>query len=298
MPYATTDDGVKLYYEETGTGTPIVFVHEFAGDHRSWEPQVRHFCAALPLHRLQRARLSALRRAGGRRQLFAGARARRHPRGARCTGDRQGAHRRPVDGRLRHAAFRLHLSATARCRSSSPAAATARSPSEREKFRAEAEAIAAALADRRHGRRSPRTTRYGPTRVQFENKDPRGFAEFKAMLAEHSAVGAANTQLGVQRERPSLYDLTRRCAAHRADAGHHRRRGLALPRARHPDEAEHPDGRAGGDAEQRPRHQSRGAGRSTAWSAISSTRSRPAAGQRAIRAPSAPDRPACANCSY
>ena len=43
MPYATTDDGVKLYYEETGTGTPIVFVHEFAGDVRSWEPQLRYF---------------------------------------------------------------------------------------------------------------------------------------------------------------------------------------------------------------------------------------------------------------
>src|SRR5262249_45342701 len=48
---------------------------------------------------------------------------------------------------------------------------------------------------------------YGPTRVQFENKDPRGFAEFKRMLAGHSALGSANTQLGVQRERPSLYDL-------------------------------------------------------------------------------------------
>jgi hypothetical protein len=35
MPYATTDDVVKLYYEETGCGTPIIFVHEFAADHRS-----------------------------------------------------------------------------------------------------------------------------------------------------------------------------------------------------------------------------------------------------------------------
>ena len=43
--------------------------------------------------------------------------------------------------------------------------------------------------------------------MQFENKDPRGFAEFKAQLAEHSALGARNTQLGVQRERPSLYEL-------------------------------------------------------------------------------------------
>jgi pimeloyl-ACP methyl ester carboxylesterase len=44
--------------------------------------------------------------------------------------------------------------------------------------------------------------------VQFENKDPRGFNEFKRQLAEHSAVGARNTQLGVQGQRPSLYDLT------------------------------------------------------------------------------------------
>src|SRR5689334_19028207 len=43
MPHLTTDDGVKLYYEETGRGIPIVFIHEFAGDYRSWEQQVRYF---------------------------------------------------------------------------------------------------------------------------------------------------------------------------------------------------------------------------------------------------------------
>ena len=43
MPHVTADDGVRLYYEEAGSGRPIVFVHEFAGDHRSWEPQLRHF---------------------------------------------------------------------------------------------------------------------------------------------------------------------------------------------------------------------------------------------------------------
>ena len=110
MPHLTTDDGVKLYYEETGKGIPIVFIHEFAGDYRSWEQQVRYFGALLPLHRGQCARLSALRCAEGRREVFAGARARRHPRGARCAQDRQGAHRRPVDGRVRDLAFRLHLS--------------------------------------------------------------------------------------------------------------------------------------------------------------------------------------------
>jgi pimeloyl-ACP methyl ester carboxylesterase len=43
MPHITTDDDVKLYYQEVGTGIPIVFVHEFAGDVRSWEAQFRHF---------------------------------------------------------------------------------------------------------------------------------------------------------------------------------------------------------------------------------------------------------------
>src|SRR5438132_192302 len=43
MPYAPTQDGIRLYYEETGAGRPVIFVHEFAGDLRSWEPQLRHF---------------------------------------------------------------------------------------------------------------------------------------------------------------------------------------------------------------------------------------------------------------
>src|SRR5215203_5274708 len=43
MPYATAEDGVKLYFEETGSGRLVIFVHEFAGDYRSWEPQMRHF---------------------------------------------------------------------------------------------------------------------------------------------------------------------------------------------------------------------------------------------------------------
>ena len=43
MPTLAADDGVKLYYEEAGSGTALLFVHEFAGDHRSWEPQLRHF---------------------------------------------------------------------------------------------------------------------------------------------------------------------------------------------------------------------------------------------------------------
>ena len=43
MLHATAEDGVKLYYEEAGAGAPILFVHEYAGDWRSWEPQMRFF---------------------------------------------------------------------------------------------------------------------------------------------------------------------------------------------------------------------------------------------------------------
>ena len=52
-----------------------------------------------------------------------------------------------------------------------------------------------------------KTYALGASRVQFQNKDPRGWAEFAALLAQHSASGAANTMRGVQARRPSIYDL-------------------------------------------------------------------------------------------
>lgn len=77
---------------------------------------------------------------------------------------------------------------------------------ERDRFHKEVEVIAARL--RQEGMaKFAAAYAFGPTRVQFENKDPRGFAEFAAQLAGHSDVGSALTQLGVQGRRPSLYDL-------------------------------------------------------------------------------------------
>ena len=43
MSFITTKDGVKLHVEEVGEGTPILFIHEFGGNHQSWEPQLRYF---------------------------------------------------------------------------------------------------------------------------------------------------------------------------------------------------------------------------------------------------------------
>jgi pimeloyl-ACP methyl ester carboxylesterase len=44
MPKVAARDGTRLYLEEVGAGTPVVFVHEYAGDYRSWEPQMRFLC--------------------------------------------------------------------------------------------------------------------------------------------------------------------------------------------------------------------------------------------------------------
>jgi pimeloyl-ACP methyl ester carboxylesterase len=77
---------------------------------------------------------------------------------------------------------------------------------EQGKFKSEAAVVAKSLLGEGMAKFAEKYA-YGPTRVQFENKDPRGFAQFKKELGEHSALGSANTQIGVQAERPSLYDL-------------------------------------------------------------------------------------------
>src|SRR6185437_13031464 len=39
-------EGARLYYEETGSGHPVIFVHEFGAVHREWETQIRWFARA------------------------------------------------------------------------------------------------------------------------------------------------------------------------------------------------------------------------------------------------------------
>jgi pimeloyl-ACP methyl ester carboxylesterase len=79
-------------------------------------------------------------------------------------------------------------------------------PDKRGQFAAEAEAAAkqfeqAGMAKAAEG------YALGPTRVQFQNKDPRGWREFADQLAAHSTEGSARTMRGVQARRPSLFDL-------------------------------------------------------------------------------------------
>jgi pimeloyl-ACP methyl ester carboxylesterase len=205
MPQLTTDDNVRLYYEEVGSGTPIVFVHEFAGDYRSWEPQLRYFarryrCIAFNARGYPPSEVPAETSAYSQARAAAD---------IRSVLDGLNLDKAHIVGLSMGGLAVLHfgLSYPERARSLLVAGAGYGSElGERDKFRAEAETIAGKL-EREGIEKFAAAYAYGPTRVQFEGKDPRGFAEFKQMLAEHSAKGAIGTQLGVQRQRPSLFDL-------------------------------------------------------------------------------------------
>jgi len=205
MPHAMTEDGIRLYYEEVGSGKPLIFVHEFAGDYRSWEPQMRHFG--------QRYRCIAFNARGyppsdvpeSHASYFQS----RAADDIASLLDHLSIERAHVVGlsmggfAALHFGFRHATRALSLCVAGCGYGAE---PGHRERFRTEAAAIAGFIASAGMLAFADKYA-YGPTRVQFENKDPRGFAEFKRLLAEHSALGSANTQLGVQRERPSLYQL-------------------------------------------------------------------------------------------
>lgn len=205
MPHATAADHVQLYYEETGAGTPIIFVHEFAGDFRSWEPQMRHFG--------QRWRAIAFNARGYSPSDVPESPAQysqdRAADDIAAVLDHLGIARCHVVGLSMGGFATLHFGFRHPQRALSlvvGGCGYGAEPARAGQFKAEAASIAETLT--RDGM-AAFAARYahGPTRVQFENKDPRGFAEFARHLAEHSALGSANTQLGVQGARPSLYDL-------------------------------------------------------------------------------------------
>ena len=205
MPYLTADDGVKLYYEEVGTGIPIVFVHEFAGDCRSYEPQVRHF---------------------GQRYRCITYNARGYPPsdvpkdGERYTQDRARDDIRAVLDALKidkahivglsmggFATLHFGFAYPERARSLVIAGCGyGAAPDKRAQFAEEAESAAKNFESQGMAN-AAEPYGLGPTRVQFQNKDPRGWREFVDQLKEHSTDGAALTMRGVQKRRPSLFDL-------------------------------------------------------------------------------------------
>ncbi|TAK50408.1 MAG: alpha/beta hydrolase [Betaproteobacteria bacterium] len=214
MPTLTTDDGVRLHYEETGSGTPLVFVHEFAGDARSWEPQLRHFAR---LHRCiaYNARGYPPSEVPADVGRYSQERARDD---LRAVLDALGLAKAHVVGLSMGAFATLHFGMKYPERALSLTVAGGgygAHPAQYAQFQADAQASAQLMRDRGMAHFAA-TYGHGPTRVQLASKDPRGFAEHLRLLAEHSAIGSANTMAGYQGRRPSLYALTeemRRIAA-------------------------------------------------------------------------------------
>ncbi len=207
MPYVSAPDGVRLYYEEAGSGTPVIFVHEYAGDWRTWEPQMRHFSR---LHRCitfsQRGYLPSdvptdpaqYSQDIQRDDVIA-------------VLDHLKIDKAHIVGHSMGAATALHVGIhyPERCLSvtaagcgygSSPDTAVVEATREASCETAkmfETEDFAAAAAKYADG----------ATRQTHKNKDPRGFAEFARMLAEHSPVGHAMTMRNVQAKRPTLWEM-------------------------------------------------------------------------------------------
>jgi pimeloyl-ACP methyl ester carboxylesterase len=207
MPHLTTDDGVKLYYEETGSGFPLVFVHEFAGDHRSWELQVRAFS--------RRYRCITYNARGyppsdvPEPERYSQDRARDDIRAVLDALKIDKAH---VVGLSMGGFATLHFGFTYPERARSLVVAGCgygAAAGERQKFIEEVEGAASRFETLGMAEAS-KAYALAPTRVQFQNKDPRGFQQFADHLAEHSTEGSARTMRGVQGRRPSLFDLTER----------------------------------------------------------------------------------------
>lgn len=205
MTIATTDDGVELHYEVTGSGTPIVFVHEFAATSQSWEAQVRFFsrwytCITFNARGYPPSQVPPSASSYSQKRAV---------QDVIAVLDHAGIARAHVVGHSMGGFAALHLGLDFPDRARSLCVAGAgygAEPEKQEVFRRETQNTAAMLLEQGIEAFALKYSR-GPTRLSFERNDARGYAEFQKTLAMQSALGLANTQLGVQLHRPSLYSL-------------------------------------------------------------------------------------------
>jgi len=204
MPTARVN-GLDLFYEEAGEGTPLVFVHEFAGEARSWHLQVRFFA--------RRYRTIAYNARGyppsdvpEDPKAYSQDQAVDDIRGLL---DALGIRKAHICGLSMGGYATLHFGLRHPERALSLVVAGAgygSVPGDRERFRRDVEETA-----RRFERDGMKAVAEfytkGPTRVQFKDKDPAGWQEFYDMFCAQSARGHALTMRGVQMSRPSVYEL-------------------------------------------------------------------------------------------
>ena len=207
MPKIKTSDGVNLYYEEAGAGTPVVFVHEFAGDYRTWEPQMRRFSRAY--------RCVTYSQRGYPPSDIPDDAARYGQDFARsdviALMDELKIDKAHVVGHSMGAYTALHVGIKhpQRCISVTAAGCgwgSLPDPAARAAMRAQAAENSKMFMENDMAAAAAIYTDT-PIRHTQKYKDPRGYAEFAGMLAEHSAKGHALTMAMLQAKRPTLWDM-------------------------------------------------------------------------------------------
>src|SRR3984893_6124752 len=181
MPHITTDNAVLLYYEEAGTGHPIVFVHEFAGDYRSYETQLRYFarryrCVAVNARGCPPSEVP---------EDFHTYSQERASDDIRAVLDGLGIAKAHVVGISMGGFAVLHFGFAYPERALSLVVAGCgygAEPGKRQQFADEVANTAGRIADA--GMKvTAESYAIGPTRVQYQNKDPRGWSDCAAHLA-------------------------------------------------------------------------------------------------------------------
>jgi len=206
MPYLQSD-GAKLYYEEAGTGTAIVFAHEFSGDLWSWEKQVQHFsrryrCIAFNARGYPPSEVpKSLSRYSHRHAVDDVAVVMRHLgiRKAHIVGCSMGS-RTTLDFGLTYPRMALSLTMIG--------IGTGTDPRNKAAFARESEARAR-MYEQQGLAGVLKGLRVAANRVQLKRKNPRAFADFCERYMNHSAQGCANIIRRVQARRPSLFSMER-----------------------------------------------------------------------------------------
>ena len=210
MTDVTTSDGVRLYAEATGSGRPILFIHEFAADHRTWARQVEGLSGEfqcityssrgyLPSQvPKEQDRYNYIRQADDAIDVL----------------NAFGVERAHIVGLSMGGFCALQLGIRYPGRVASllvSSAGSGANPKGRAAFIAEAAEVAATFRGAGSAAAAERLA-VGPSRIQLRRKNPAAWDEFVRQLSEHSAEGMALTVIGVQQSRPSLYDITDKLA--------------------------------------------------------------------------------------